>query len=159
MLKFTAELQNGGNLYGFGLSEANLNRLQFNDEPIFFDFGYAGHPKLFGLILYFGEFEQPEEIATNIDAVQRRCIPFISQEHGATGKTLRVFPMANSIVQKLRNTPFWAFETQNEITNSSDKQWFLAGRTEREIADFFVQSGFVKPQTKPTYKGFGKREP
>ncbi len=125
MLKFTAQLQNGGNLYGFGLSETlqnggnlygfglsetNLNRLQFNDEPIFFDFGYAGHPKLFGLILYFDEFEKPEQIAANIDAVKERCIPFINQKHGVTGETLRVFPIAKSIMEKLRNTPLWSFD-------------------------------------------------
>jgi len=74
MLKFTAELQNSGTLYGFGLAEANLNRLEFNNEPIFFDFGYAKHPELFGLILYFDEFYEPVEIAENVDAVKQRCI-------------------------------------------------------------------------------------
>ncbi len=157
MLKFTAELQNGGNLYGFGLSETNLNRLEFNDEPIFFDFGYASHPELFGLILYFGEFEKPEQIAANIDAVKHRCIPFINQKYGVTPETLRVFPLAKSIMEKLRNTRLWAFDAQIEITNPSDKQLILAGRTEQELEEFFVQNGFVRPQTKRIYKGFGKR--
>ncbi|MDX2215462.1 MAG: hypothetical protein SFY66_19520 [Oculatellaceae cyanobacterium bins.114] len=63
MIKFTAQKEDGGTLYGFGLSEANLNRLQFNDEPIFFDFGYANHPNLFGLIMYCHEYSTPEAIA------------------------------------------------------------------------------------------------
>ena len=57
MFKFVSHLPEG-NLYGFGLTETNLNRLEFNNEPIFFDFGYAGHPELFGLILYFRQFNK-----------------------------------------------------------------------------------------------------
>ncbi|MFN6572399.1 MAG: hypothetical protein RMY31_035400 [Dendronalium sp. ChiSLP03b] len=132
--------------------------MQFNDEPIFFDFGYAGYPKLFGLILYFGEFETPEQIAANIDAVKQRCIPFINQKYGVTGQTLRVFPLAKNVMDKLRNTPLWAFDTQIEIANPNDKQLIFAGRTEQELEEFFVQSGFAKPQTKRTYKGFRKRD-
>ena len=37
MIKFVAQLEQG-NLYGFGFTDTNLNRLEFNDEPIFFCF-------------------------------------------------------------------------------------------------------------------------
>ncbi len=158
MIKFTASLQNGGNLYGFGLTETNLNRLEFNNEPIFFDFGYAGTPKLFGLILYFGEFEAPEQIAANVDVVKEQCIPFFDETRGVTGETLRVFFLAKSVMQKMRNTPLWAFDAQIEITNPNDKQLIFAGRTEQELEEFFVQNGLARPRTKRTYKGFEKRE-
>jgi hypothetical protein len=158
VIKFTALLQNGGNLYGFGLSEANLNRLEFNDEPIFFDFGYAGHPELFGLILYFGEFEEPAEIAANADAVNDHCIPFIDEKRGVTAETLRVFPIAKRIMRELRGTPLWSFQAKIHITNPSDMQMFLSGRTEHELEQYFLEKGLISPQTKRTYKGFGKRE-
>ncbi len=60
-------------------------------------------------------------------------------------------------MEKLRNTPLWSFDAQIEITDPNDKQLIFAGRTEQELEEFFVQSGFVKPQTKRIYKGFGKR--
>ena len=156
MIKFLAALQNGGTLYGFGLAEANLNRLEFNNEPIFFDFEYANHPELFGLILYFDEFEEPIEIFENAEAVRQRCIPFVNKEHGVNGDTLRVFPIAKRIMRELR-TPLWTFQAQVEVTNPNDIQLFLSGRTEQELEQYFVSKGLVSPQTKRTYKGFGKR--
>jgi hypothetical protein len=144
MLKFTAKMQNGGTLYGFGLAESNLNRLEFNDEPIFFSFEYAGHPKLFGLILYLGQFETPEEISANGEAVvSDRSIPFINEKHGVTGETLSVFPIARSIMEKMRSTPLWSFETQAQITNSNDIQLFFSGRTEQELRDYFIEGGLL----------------
>jgi hypothetical protein len=157
MIKFVAALQGSGNLYGFGLSETNLNRLEFNDEPIFFDFGYTGHPELFGLILYFGEFEEPVEIAANADAVNDRCIPFIDEKRGVTGETLRVFPIAKRIMRELRGTPLWSFQAKTQITNPNDMQMFFSGRTEHELEQYFLEKGLISPQTKRTYKGFGKR--
>lgn len=158
MIKIAAGLQNGGSLYGFGLSEANLNRLEFNNEPIFFDFGYAGIPKLFGLILYFGEFAKPEEIAVNPDAVKERCIPFVNEKRGVTGETLRVFPIAKSIMETFRSTPFWCFQAHIEITNSSDIQLFFSGRTEQELEQWFRDKGLITAQTKQTYEGFGRQD-
>ncbi|MBN3949421.1 MAG: hypothetical protein HWQ38_24325 [Nostoc sp. NMS7] len=155
MIKFLAELQNGGTLYGFGLAEANLNRLEFNNEPIFFDFEYAKHPELFGLILYFNEFEEPAEIAENIEAVQERSIPFIDEEHGVNGDTLRVFPIAKRIMREMR-TPLWSFQTKATITNPNDMQMFFSGRTEHELEQYFLEKGLISPKTKRTYKGFGK---
>ncbi|PHJ65022.1 hypothetical protein VF04_04360 [Nostoc linckia z7] len=157
MLKFTASLQNGGTLYGFGLAESNLNRLEFNDEPIFFDFDYAGHPELFGLILYFGQFATPEEISANPDAVDNRCMPFIDEKYGVTGETLRVFPIAKSIMETMRNTHLYSFETKCEISNPNDIQLFFSGRTEQELADYFRKTGLVTQETRQ-YKGFEKRD-
>lgn len=157
MIKFTGDLQNGGTLYGFGLSEANLNRLEFNDEPIFFDFGYNGNPELFGLIFYLGEFKEPADIAANPDAVSQRCIPFLNERHGVTVETLRVFPVAKSIMQTFRSTPLWSFQAHIEITNPNDLQLFFSGRTEQELEQYFQNAGLIGSRTKRTYKGFEKR--
>ncbi|MHC5779313.1 hypothetical protein [Nostoc sp.] len=156
MIKFLAKLQNGGTLYGFGLAEANLNRLEFNNEPIFFDFEYAQHPGLFGLILYFDEFEEPVQITENAEAVGDRCVPFINEEHGVTGETLRVFPIAKRIMREMR-TPLYCFKTEIEITNPNDIGLFFSGRTEHELEKYFQEQGLISPQTKRTSKGFGKR--
>lgn len=142
MLKFIAKLENGDNLYGFGLSESNLNRLQFNDEPIFFDFEYAGHPELFGLFIYFDEFQTPEEAASNLDVVKERCIPFIDESQGISGETLRFFPIVKSVMQKFRDTPFWGFDAKIKITNPNDQQLIFSGRTEQEMRQYL---GLIKP--------------
>lgn len=157
MIKFTGAMQNGGTLYGFGLSEGNLNRLEFNDEPIFFDFGYTGHPELFGLIFYMGEFGEPSDIAANPEEVGKRCIPFFDEAHGVTVESLRVFPIAKSIMQTLRSIPMWSFQAHIEITNSNDMQLFFSGRTEQELEQFFREKGLISSKTKRTYKGFERR--
>lgn len=157
MIKFTAALQNGGTLYGFGLAEANLNRLEFNDEPIFFDFGYASHPEMFGLILYMGEFREPAEIAANPETVGKRCIPLLDEKHGVTVETLRVFPIAKSIMETLRGIPLWSFQAHIEVTHPNDLQLFFSGRTEQELEQYFQDKGLVTPRTKRTYKGFGRQ--
>ncbi|MCC5636335.1 hypothetical protein LC593_10785 [Nostoc sp. CHAB 5844] len=159
MLKFTAELQDGGNLYGFGLTETNLNRLEFNDEPILFSFDFIGHPDIYALIFYLGfKFKKPEDIAKNIDFVENCCASF-AREKGISPEALRIFPIAKTVMQKLRDTPLWGFDNVKvEITHPNDKQLIFSGRTEQELRDFFMQSGFVKPQTKQIYKGFEKRD-
>lgn len=60
-------------------------------------------------------------------------------------------------MQKFREVPFWGFESQIEITNPQDKQLFFAGRTEQEIEDYLRGAGLIKPQTKQSYKGFGRQ--
>ncbi|MHC5859565.1 hypothetical protein [Nostoc sp.] len=155
MFKFISKLTHG-NLYGFGLTEANLNRMEFNNEPIFFDFGYAGFPKLFGLILYTPEYKQPEDIAANVEAVKKLCIPFLNLEQGVTPESLHFFPLASKVVNEFRSTPFWGYSTQVEITNPADQQIFFAGRDEQSIEGYFKKSGLISPQTQRTYKGFGK---
>lgn len=157
MFKFIAKLGNNGTLYGFGLSETDLNRLEFNKDPIFFDFGYAGHSQLFGLILYLEEFKTPTEMVANVDVINNRCIPFLDSNRGVTVKTLRVFPISRDILKKLRDTPLWAFDTLIEITNPNDVQLFFSGRTEQEIEKHFRSLGYINSQTKQTYKGFEKR--
>ncbi|MBD2076364.1 hypothetical protein H6F86_21255 [Phormidium sp. FACHB-592] len=156
MIKFVADLQTEGRLYLFGLSEGNLNRLEFNNEPIFFSFGYVYHPELFGLILYMGEFENPADIAANSDEIELRCLPFFGERHGVTVDSLRVFPIARSVMQQFRSTPFWALQTKAEITNSNDIQMFFSGRTEQEIEQHLRTSGLVNSKTKRTSRGFGK---
>lgn len=157
MIKFVA---NGteGSLYGFGLSEGNLNRLQFNQEPIFFSFEYAGVPELFGLVFYMSQFKEPIDIFNNPESVQEFCVPFLDDARGITVDALRVFPLAQSVMQKFRSTPFWGFEAKMQITHPGDRQMFFSGRTNEEIEEYFQGAGLLSPKTKRTYKGFGKRE-
>lgn len=161
MIKFVARLAQGsGNLYGFGLTESNLNRLEFNHEPIFFSFDYAGHPNLFGLIVYTGEFETPLDIAgsleTTAEAVVKYCVPFFDEERGVTPETLRFFLIARSVMEQLRSTPFWGFDTEIEITNPADQQLFFAGRDSQDIESYLQKAGLISSRTKRTHKGFGK---
>jgi hypothetical protein len=154
MIKFIAPIAKG-NLYGFGLTENELNRMEFNNETIFFDFGYADQPKLFGLILYLESFQKPEDILNNFDALTVQCLPFFNSERGVTSETLRVFPMAKNIMQEFRNTPFWGYSTQIEITNPNDQQLIFAGKDEQAIEEYLQRAGLLTTKTKRTYKGFG----
>lgn len=154
MIKFTAELFNGGTLYGFGLSEANLNRMEFNHEPIFFDFGYAKMSNLFGLILYLDKYATPEEILDNFEEIRKLQLPFLNMPRGVTPETLIIFPMARNIMARLRKEKFWCFETNVNIKSAHDKQIFLAARTEQEIEKFFLDAGFITKHTKRSQKGF-----
>lgn len=155
MIKFTGPMENGGTLYGFGLSESNLNRLVFNEEPIFFSFDYAGHPHLFGLILYF-DCPTPEEL--NIETVQDACLPFLLTERGVTVDTLRVISLTKSIVNKFRETPYWQFNTKILITHPEDIQMVFAGPDEQAIEKYMRQSGLISPKTKRISKGFGGQQ-
>jgi hypothetical protein len=155
MIKFVSHLDKG-NLYGFGLTKDNLNRMEFNNEPLFFDFGYAGQPDLFGLILYLPEFEKPEDV--NVKAVAQYCIPFFNLDRGVLPETLRVFPMVQSVIQQFRSVPYWALETKVEITNQHDIQMFFAGRDEQDIEEYFQRAGFLTAKTKRTTKGFGNTQ-
>ena len=158
MLKFIAAMPAGGRLYGFGLSEGNLNRLQFNQEPIFFDFGYDGKPELFGLILYMERFSTALELAADLAAVRLRCQPFLDSDRGVTPASLRVFPFPQEVMERFRrfrDTPIWGFETKVQITDPKDCQIFFSGRTEQELAEMLREMGLVGKKTKRTHKGFG----
>jgi hypothetical protein len=155
MIKFVAKMAEG-TMYGFGLTETNLNRLEFNHEPIFFDFGYTDHPELFGLILYMGDFKKPEDIAANPKILEQRIVPFLDAKHGVTPDKLVVLPIAQSVMQKFRTTPFWGFSAQTEITNPADQQLVFAGRDEEDIKRYLQTTGLISPETKHTSKGFGK---
>jgi hypothetical protein len=154
MIKFVAALKQGS-LYGFGLTEADLNRMEFNNEPLFFDFGYAGHPDQFGLILYTAEMETPGEALQNFALLQAQAFPFLNPERGVTLKSLNFFPLAKSIMQKFREVPLWGFNTELEITSPGDMQIFFSGRTEEEIEEYLQSSGLITKNTKRTTKGFG----
>lgn len=152
MIKAIAELDSNGWLYLFGLTEGNLNRMEFNGEPIFFDFGYAGHLKLFGLIHYFPEFNRPEDI--KVEQLEGFCQAFVDLERNVTFETLRFFPLARSVMEKFRSTPFWGLNAYIEIAHSGDRQIFFAGQDEKAIEDYFVRAGLITPQTKRTSRGF-----
>jgi hypothetical protein len=154
MFKFVSELPQG-NFYGFGLPESDLNRMEFNRESLFFDFGYARRPDLFGLILFIPEFYYPSEITQNIDLVKRSCLPFLDQARGVIPDTLRVFPIAKSVMAKFRESPYWGLQTQIEIAHPEDKQVFFSGPDEQAIENYLRQSGAITPQTKRTFRGFG----
>lgn len=156
MIRFTADLQNSGTLYGFGLTETNLNRMQFNQEPIFFSFEYAGSPGLFGLILYMGQFNKPEDIKQNPLVVEEACTPFLLPERGVTFNSLRVFPIAQSVMEEFREKPFWSHQTRIEIGSKNDVQLFFAGPDEKSMSQFFQNAGLLSSKTKRMNKGFGK---
>lgn len=153
MIKFTARMDNGGTLYGFGLTETNLNRLVFNKEPIFFSFDYAGYSNLFGLILYF-DCSTPEEL--EIETVQNACLPFLSQKHGVTVENLRVMALTKSIVDQFRETPFWQYTTNILIFHPEDVQMIFAGRDEKMIEEYMKKAGLISSKTKRINKGFGR---
>lgn len=140
----------------FGLTEGNLNRLQFNSEPIFFSFDYVGHPELFGLIVYLDEYATPEEVNADLERVKLHALPFLDDAHGVTPETLRMFPIARSIMQEFRNTPYWAYKTAVPIWHPNDQQMFFAGKTEHDMAAYLEEAGLIGPTTKRTSKGFEK---
>ena len=154
MIKFVAQLEQG-NLYGFGFTDTNLNRLEFNDEPIFFCFDYAGHPELFGLILYMGEFQNPIDLQQNMDALIPLRNFFVNPTKGITTDTLLVFPIVRSVMQKFREKPFWALETHTMVTTPGDKQMFFCGTDDQTMTAYFREAGFITSQTRQTKKGFG----
>lgn len=155
MYKFTGEMDQG-TLYGFGFSEVNLNRLEFNREPILFDFGYAGVPDVFGLILYV-DFKDPEEAVANMEAVKAAALPYLKPDAGITVNTLRMFPIVRSVMQQFRAVPFWGFDVAIPISNPADKQLFFAARDEQAIREYLVTN--VIPKTpKPQFRGFGKQQ-
>ena len=153
MIKLTADLDEG-KFYFFGLTEANLNRMEFNNEPIFFDFGYVGHPELFGLIFFMGEFASPIEIAQNPEAVERYVTPFLDECRGITFESIRVFPISQNIMRQLR-VRYWGSETAIAIAHPKDRQMFFAGRDELDIESYFRKAGLITKQTKRMSKGFG----
>lgn len=157
MIKFTAERASGGMLYGFGLTEANLNRMQFNDEPIFFDFGYTGRPDLFGLFLYCSKLKTPKDIAANADEIKTYALPFFNEERGVVPGSLLFFPIARSVMRDLRNKPYWGYDTYIEIADARDMQLIFSGPDEESIRRYFAKAGFISPRTKQAYKGFGRR--
>jgi hypothetical protein len=154
MLKAVASLKSGGNLYAFGLSESDLNRLQFYNESIFFDFSFARQPQLFGLIVYFWQFEKPEDVLVNFDIVNEKCTSFFNESRGVTADTLCVFPFARKTLSDIRATPFWALQTRVQITHPGDIQTFFSGQTEDAIEKHFRDAGWINSQTQQTYKGF-----
>ncbi len=157
MLKFKAELaQGGGHLYVFAFSEANLNRLEFNREAIFFDFGYAGHPDLYGLIMYFGQFKDPAEVAENIDVIRQSCVQFVDFNSNITVDTLRLFALPRSILEEFRETPYWGYNMKFEIGHPKDEQIFFSGPTEDAIEGYLKDSGLDFGPRKP-YPGFGNK--
>ena len=157
MIKFMGELTTGGNLYGFGLTEVNLNRLEFNAEPLLFDFGFAGHPELFCLIIYVGDrFNTPEDAAANINVVKEYCLPYLNESQGITPESLRMFPITRTVMEKFRSTPFWGFDCHIQITHPNDMQLIFAGPDERSIGKYLRKSGlFVDTDIPP--QGFGKK--
>lgn len=159
MIKFVAGREGGGNVYGFGLSEANLNRMEFNDEPVFFDFGYAGRSDLFGLFVYCRECPTPESIQANLAAVvETYVLPFFDEQRGVTPETLVFFPIAQNVMLKFRQTPYWAYDLHIKIADPRDIQMIFSGPDEEAMRRYFSQTGLINPKTKQTFKGFGKWE-
>lgn len=147
MLKFTAQQEGGGTLYGFGLSETDLNRLEFNQETIFFEFDYAGQPNKCGLIAYLGDYETPEDIAANLEQVRKAVALSFGAPSNALPGNLHLFPIARSVMQRFRQEPFWAFTTNLQISNSKDSQMFFSATTEAQMRKYLADAGLIKLPT------------
>jgi hypothetical protein len=147
----------GGRVFTFGFTDVDLNRIEFNKEPILIDFGFAGCPDLFGFIHYFPEFAEAEEIDLAIVAQSTKAI--LSTNPNVTIDRLYVFPFARNAMEKFRNTPFFGFPTQVPITHPKDQQFFFAGSTEQAIESHLAQHGLIAPNTPRTKqgRGFGSR--
>ena len=155
MIKFVSSMPEG-DLYGFALTEGNLNRLEFNQEVIFFDFGYAGHPTLFGMIAYLPHYPTALDMLADIDSITGMALDVASDiSEVVTPATLRFFPFAHEVMQRFRSTPFWAFDTSISIAKPGDRQMFFSGRTEQDIEEYFARHGFIGPETKRMAQGFG----
>ena len=153
MLKFVIRGKDR-DTYGFGLSEANMNRLQFNHEPIFFDYAFAGTPNVYGLILCMYDFPEPEDIIACPEAVNHLAIPYLN--HRVTFDNLRVFPVCRSVTDKLKEDPTYCFAVDCPILKPGDRQVFFAGRTEEEMEQYFSDIGLITAKTKKYKpKGFG----
>jgi hypothetical protein len=155
MIKITAKKGDTGSAYLFGLSEVNLNRLEFNQEPILFSFDYAGFPQTFGLVVYLPEMTESNWEGLDMEALERKCVQYMSTEAGITPDTLRIFVLSRPVMQRLRTEPFWGYETHINIGDPKDVQLFFAGRTEAEIEAYFIEHGFIAPRKDSSPKGFG----
>lgn len=159
MIKFVSRMEEGV-LYGFGLTEANLNRLEFNGEPIIFSFDYADLPDIYGIFFFAPYARTPEEIAANPDLVTTYC-ESVLKENSIPAIAVRAFPIATSIMAKFRETPYFGFPMNLPISNPQDQQLIFAGPDERAIERYLRESAgltIVKTihQTKRQGgKGFG----
>jgi hypothetical protein len=156
MIKTIAHKPDGGMVYMFGFSEANLNRMEFNREPIFFDFGYADRPDLFGLIHFFPGFKSPED--SDFREIEATAKATLNPDRGVTMETLRFFVLGQKIMGEFRQTPFWGHETHVEIGHPNDSQILFAARTEEDVERYFVQNGLIGPKTARSCKGFGRHD-
>jgi hypothetical protein len=155
MIKFCLQMESNATLYGFGLTEANLNRIEFNKEPIFFNFDYAGHPNLWGLILFLERYGKAEAIKADLGNVALSCERFLDERRGVTLDTLRVFPFGRDVMDEFRRTNYWAFATTVNVTDAKDQQLFFAGPDENAIEEYMQRAGLLGKKTKRTTKGFG----
>lgn len=140
MIKFCA-LMDSGMLYGFGLTEANLNRMEFNKESIFFSFDYAGHPEIWALLLFLEEYGKAEEIIDGLQDVSLLGEQFLDEARGVTPDTLRIFPFGREVMDKLRRMDYWAFGASVEIKHPDDQQLFFAGPDEKAIKRYMYGLG------------------
>ncbi|HEY9764610.1 MAG TPA: hypothetical protein V6D07_18935 [Trichocoleus sp.] len=156
MIKFYAPM-NKGELFGFGLSETNLNRMEFNGEDVFFSFDFAGHPDVYGLVIFVEEYNDAEEMAQNIDAIKERyCLNYLEdKELGLTSENLRIFCFTKNVMEKFRSTPYWGFETNIPIKSNNDMQIFFSGPDEKSIEKYLVSAGLTTVKPKRSPKGFG----
>jgi hypothetical protein len=155
MIKTIARKPDGGTLYMFGFSETNLNRMEFNNEPIFFDFGYIDRPDLFGLIHFFPGFKSPD--AADFSEIAATAKAVLNSDRGVTAETLRFFVLSQNIMDEFRKTSFWGHETRISITHVNDSQIFFAAPTEQDIERYFIQNELIGPRTEQSHKGFGRR--
>lgn len=155
MIKITIPNRHGGTVFIFGLTEVNLNRLQFNNEPILFDFGYIDRPDLYGLIFHVPGVESLSEVDPEI--LHQSVAPFLSKT--VTRSNLKVFAVTEGVVARMRQTPFWGFKYTAPITAPQDSQLIFAASDNAAIEQYFQEKGFIGPKTRRVVepRGFGTR--
>lgn len=155
MIKATIPSEHSGTIFIFGLTKVNLNRLQFNQEPIFFDFGYIDRPDLYGLIFHVPGIENLSEVDPNI--LHQSAAPFLSKT--VTRSNLKVFAITEGVMTRMRKTDFWGFRYTAPITGPQDSQLIFAASDNAAIEQYFQEKRFIGPKTKRVVdlRGFGTR--
>jgi hypothetical protein len=133
MNKLLAKLATGATLYGFALDKKELDQLA-HKENILFSFCYADLPNLTGLIC----FTEKDPIK-NYEEIEDEIIMYISRE-GLYAEDVRVFVMIPSVLEQLKEVPFWQYTTQVEINDPSDSQMFFSASSKDAIVEYFKKS-------------------
>lgn len=142
MLKCVIQNESG-DIYLFGLSETDLNRMEFNKESILFNFGYVNRPDLYGAVLYLNQFFNWAEAVEDLKAVYYEITNLYDKKQGINAQTLKPFIITRDILRKLRNTPFWTFKTHLKSTKSNDVQMFFAADDEVSMMERFRKEGLI----------------
>lgn len=129
MIKFKAGLENGGALYGFGLSKRNLRLLQ-EGMPIIFDFKELDTPGRWGIVCYSARFD-----VFAMRQLQHSLYRWLNNNGHDFKKQpiedLRAFYLDKPTLLKLEKG--MTFCLTEEISHPNDKQIFFSGKDEKTM--------------------------